>query len=280
MRRAEITRGIVAKAVAIYLDLAYGGGQQRRVPVLELPEDAQPDAVLGQFQREKVEDPAGQSCTRYTMRLGNRNYPFMKLLLQEHLVAGEFYFGVDTHDQMDIRPDFPDYEAWMAVRRFNGNLRKRIEAQFVAEGLPTAATICEIARRRSQRNEPATGARILVIDDEEQIATAVETLLRAQGYRVSKAFDGQRGLALAREQHPDLVVLDYELPEMDGLEVIAALRHEPRTRGIPVLLTTASRITLDDIRRADGFLAKPFQEELLYQVVRRLLTAEKGGRLA
>ena len=70
------------------------------------------------------------------MRLGNRNYPFMKLLLQEHLVAGEFYFAVDTHDEMDIKPDFPDYEQWMALRRFNGNLKKRIESQLANEGLP------------------------------------------------------------------------------------------------------------------------------------------------
>ena len=68
-----------------------------------------------------------------------------------------------------------------------------------------------------------------------------------------------------------MILLDYELPEMDGLEVIAALREDDKTRGIPVLLATAGRISLEDIQRADGFLAKPYQEDLLYQLVERLL---------
>ncbi len=279
MKLAGITRGLVAKAVAIYLDLAYGGGKPRRMPSLDLPDDAAAEQVLAQFQRERIEDFPGHACTRYTMRLGNRNYPFMKLLLQEHLVAGEYYFGVDTHDEMEIRPDFPDYDAWMAVRRFNTNLKQRIEAQFAAEGVPTAASLHEIACQRIGPAGPAGDARkILVIDDEVHLAATVESLLQAQGYVVRKAHDGPSGLAAAAAELPDLILLDYELPEMDGLEVIAALRANPVTHDIPVLLTTASRIQLEDVRRADGFLAKPFQEELLYQVVRRLLTAEKGGR--
>ena len=62
--------------------------------------------MLDLFQKEVVEFMPGHESVRYTMRLGNRNYPFMKLLLQEHLIAGEFFFGVDTHDEMDIKPDF------------------------------------------------------------------------------------------------------------------------------------------------------------------------------
>ena len=70
--------------------------------------------------------------------------------------------------------------------------------------------------------------------------------------------------------------VNYELPEMDGLEVIAALRADEATAEIPVLLATAGRISFEDIQKADGFLAKPFQEDLLYQMVERLLGIRKA----
>jgi CheY-like chemotaxis protein len=290
MKVSEVTMPIVRRAIAIYLDLAYGGNTPRRLPDLSLPADSKPEEVLRLFQREIVEELPGHPCVRYSMRLGNRNYPFMKLKLQEHLVAGEFYFEVDTHDVMEIRPDFPDYEAWQAVQRFNSVLKRKIEAQLAAEGLPTAATIREICQRRQAPAVTATARTILVVDDELDLAESVESLLRARGYQVYKAPDGQTALRIAAEHRPDLMILDYELPEMDGLQVIAAIRRDPGLRGIPVLLTTASRIGVEDIRKADGFLGKPFQEDLLYKVVQRLLgparrapgtgDAEPGGSQA
>jgi CheY-like chemotaxis protein len=75
-----------------------------------------------------------------------------------------------------------------------------------------------------------------------------------------------------------MILLDYELPEMDGLEVIGALRARPETRDIPVLLCTASKIGVGDIRKADGFLAKPFQEDLLYAVVQRIIGVDRASR--
>jgi len=264
--------GMVQRAVGIYLDLAYGGsGGPRRTPNLSLPQDASSDRVLELFQREVVAD-GDQRRVRYTMRLGNRNYPFMKLVLQEHLVDGEFIFAVDTHDEMEIRPDFPDYEAWMAVRRFNRKLKAEIESQIASEGLPTAAALKDVLARRVRGGpQTATAHTILVIDDEEDLAACVESLLRARGFEVVKCFDGRNGLRAAERLRPDLIVLDYELPEMDGLEVIGALRANPATRDVPVLLTTASKIALEDVQKAEGFLAKPYGEDLLYAMVQRLL---------
>ena len=276
MNLRELSMSTVAKAVGIYLDLAYGDmGHQRRAPDLSLPANASHEQVLGLFQREVVEEIPGHPCLRYTMRLGNRNYPFMKLLLQEHLVAGEFYFAVDTHDEMDIKPDFPDYEQWMALRRFNGNLKKRIESQLANEGLPTAATIRDIAARRCAADGGDQCPTILVVDDEEDLAETMESLLRAKGYRIVKVHDGKSAVQAAEQLHPDLILLDYELPEMDGLEVMHELRARTDTCRIPVLLTTAGRIAPDEIRKADGFLAKPFPELLLYQMVQRLLGARR-----
>ncbi len=270
MRLERLDLATVSKAVTTYLDLAYGAGAQPRMPDLSLAADASPNEVLGLFHKEEATSDDGRTAVRYSFRLGNRNYPFMKLVLQEHLVGGEYYFAVDTHDEMDIKPDFPDYEAWMAVRRFNQGLKRKIEGAFADEGLATGATLRRLAAERERVAEPAS-QRILVIDDEEDLAEAVQRLLECRGYQVDVATDGDRGLALAREHRPDLIVLDYELPEMDGLEVISALREDPDTRSIPVMLSTASRIAMADIRKADGFLAKPFPEELLYEMVQRLL---------
>ena len=276
MKLSGISLATVRKAISIYLDLAYGSAAKPRQAVdLDLPEESDADAVLCLFQKEVAEEIPGHACVRYTIRLGNRNYPFMKLLLQEHLVAGEFFFAVDTHDDMDIKPDFPDYEAWMAVQRFNTGLKKKIEAQFGAEGLHTAATIRSIVAKRGAAPGTADQGTVLVVDDEEDLADTVEALLRAKGYRVFKVYDGKSALRAALDLQPDLVLLDYELPEMDGLEVICRLREHEDLREMPVLLASAGRISMEDIRQADGFLAKPFQEDLLYEMVKRVLKAKR-----
>ncbi|MBI5853155.1 MAG: response regulator [Planctomycetes bacterium] len=124
-----------------------------------------------------------------------------------------------------------------------------------------------VERRKASPDDLA----ILAVDDEEDLAAAVAASLGGRGYRVRVEADGPRGLAAARAERPDLVVLDYELPEMDGLQVLAALRADAATRTVPVLLCTASKVSVQEMRKADGFLAKPYQEDLLFEMVERLL---------
>ncbi|MCA8943457.1 MAG: response regulator [Planctomycetes bacterium] len=276
MRLEELTLGVLTKAVENYLELAYGGGTKPRwIPDLDLPPDAPPRELLKLFQADHEEG----ELARYTMRLGNRNYPFMKLVFQEHIVDGQFQFGVDTHDDMEIKPDYPDYEAWMAVRRFNRELKVKIEQRLEEIGVPTAAQLRrEVAERcASSTQEEAKDRKILVVDDEEDLAETVETLLEARGYSIQKAHDGRKGLEMALEHRPDMILLDYELPEMDGLEVIAALRANVVTRDIPVLLCTASKISMQEIHAADGFLAKPYNEGLLYKMVNHVMEARESS---
>lgn len=270
MKLGALNAETVQKAIAIYQEHAYGTGGGTRRPVdLGAAHDA--DAVLATFQKEQVETIPGHPCHRYSLRLGNRNYPFMKLLLQEHLVAGEFFFAVDTHDQMEIKPDYPDYEAWMAVRRFNRDLKRRIESGFDAAGLDTAAAVRRLLSARCGELEGECKGTVLIVDDEEDLADCVAALLRDRGFKTVKLADGRDVLRVAGELLPDLVLLDYELPELDGLQVIAQLRSDPATQGIPVLLNSAGRVSMADIRQADGFLAKPFPEELLHEMVDRVL---------
>ncbi len=276
MRLQELTLEMVAEAVSLYLDLAYGSASSGRMPELNLPADATPEQVLGLFSKDEQGGASPSSCLRYTMRLGNRNYPFMKLLLQEHIVAGEYYFGVDTHDDMEIKPDYPDYEAWMAVRRFNSDLKRKIEDSFCSSGLPSAFNLRELCSQRTRDGAVEEIGTILVVDDEEDLADAVESLLSLRGYTMHKVFDGPSAIEAAQKIQPDMILLDYELPELDGLAVIAALREDESTRNIPVLLCTASKISLGDIDKADGFLTKPYPEELLYKMVNRVISSKES----
>lgn len=300
MNLGALTVDMVQKAIAIYQDLAYGQGRPRR-PIPGLagggpanggPANAEAaanagggnkvggdgagnktpaESVLAAFQKEQNETIPGYPCHRYSLRLGNRNYPFMKLLLQEHLVAGEYFFAVDTHDQMEIKPDYPDYEQWMAVRRFNRELKRQIEHGFAQAGLDTAARMRQLLVEQGCNGGAACRGLVLIVDDEEDLAAAVEVLLQRRGFRTYKVHDGPAGVAAAQQLLPDLVLLDYELPELDGLQVLERLRGEPSTAGIPVLLNSAARVSLNDARRADGFLAKPYPEALLHEMVERVL---------
>lgn len=269
MKLAALTPDLVQKAIAIYQDLAYGQGRKQRA--VDAPSNCGVETLLALFQKEQSETIPGHPCHRYTLRLGNRNYPFMKLLLQEHLVPGEFYFGVDTHDQLEIKPDFPDYEQWMAVRRFNRDLKRQIEQGFERAGLDTAVRLRDLLLAGGCAAGGPCRGLVLIVDDEEDLAAAVEVLLQRRGFRTWKVHDGPAGLAAARELLPDLVLLDYELPELDGLQVLERLRADPQTKDMPVLLSSAARVSMADIKKADGFLAKPFPETLLFEMVDRVL---------
>ncbi|MEO6597449.1 MAG: response regulator [Planctomycetota bacterium] len=289
MRLQALTAEMVQKAMAIYQGLAYSSGGRPRRAIEAVPggglgqraesqrvdsQSAEPQGVeslLGMFQKEQTETIPGYPCNRYSMRLGNRNYPFMKLLLQEHLIPGEYFFAVDTHDQMEIKSDYPDYEAWMAVRRFNRDLKQQIEQGFCAAGLDTCAVVRRLLVESGDESQQPCRGLVLIVDDEEDLAVAVEVLLRRRGFRTYKVYDGPSGVSAARQLLPDLVLLDYELPELDGLQVIEKLRAEPSTRDIPVLLNSAARVSMADIKKADGFLGKPFPEALLHEMVDRVL---------
>ncbi len=269
MKLAALTPELLRRAIAIYQDLAYGPGRAQRA--IDTPSGGGADALLALFQQETQHSFPGSQCHRYTLRLGNRNYPFMKLLLQEHLLPGEYYFAVDSHDQMEIKPDYPDYEQWMAVRRFNRELKRQIEQGFARAGLDTAGTLRQMLCDAGGGDGGPCRGLVLVVDDEEDLAAAVELLLQRRGFRTCRVHDGPAAIPAVQQLLPDLVLLDYELPELDGLQVIERLRADPATRDVPVLLSSAARVSMTDIKKADGFLAKPFPEPLLFEMIERVL---------
>lgn len=104
-------------------------------------------------------------------------------------------------------------------------------------------------------------ATILIVEDNPANMTLAKFLLQSAGHEVVTATDAESGVALARSGQPDLVLMDIQLPGMDGLEATALLKAEQSTRGIPVIALTALAMKGDEerIRAAgcDGYIAKP-----------------------
>jgi two-component system KDP operon response regulator KdpE len=110
-----------------------------------------------------------------------------------------------------------------------------------------------------------TLAHVLVIDDEPQILRALRTILSAHHYRVTVARDGEEGLALAAAEHPDIIILDLGLPDMDGVQVCEQLRQWTQS---PIIILSVRNEEEDKVRAldkgADDYLVKPFgTQELL-----------------
>jgi two-component system phosphate regulon response regulator PhoB len=116
---------------------------------------------------------------------------------------------------------------------------------------------------------------VLVVEDEGALATMLRYNLEKQGYRVEEATDGQEALTRIAEAQPDLVLLDWMLPQMSGLEVCRQIRRRSATRDLPVIMVTARTDDQDAVRGlntgADDYIAKPFSMDALLARIRALL---------
>jgi CheY-like chemotaxis protein len=104
---------------------------------------------------------------------------------------------------------------------------------------------------------------ILVADDDPDILSIVSMSLEAQGYTVHKAVNGREAVDLAREHHPDLLLLDMMMPELSGYEAVGELKGDPATSDIPIVGLSAKAMASDMERASDagidGYITKPFR---------------------
>jgi two-component system alkaline phosphatase synthesis response regulator PhoP len=123
------------------------------------------------------------------------------------------------------------------------------------------------------------GKKVLVVDDDAKTVELVKLYLNRDGYRVLTAYDGTEALRLARESHPDLIVLDLMLPGMDGFEVCRTLRDES---DVPIVMLTARTTDEDKLAGlglgADDYVSKPFSPRELAARVRAVLRRLPGER--
>ncbi len=116
---------------------------------------------------------------------------------------------------------------------------------------------------------------VLVVEDEAALATMLRYNLEKQGFRVEEAGDGQEALTRISEGTPDIVLLDWMLPVLSGIEVCRQIRRRPATRDLPVIMVTARTEDQDAVRGlntgADDYITKPFNMEALLARMRALL---------
>ena len=125
------------------------------------------------------------------------------------------------------------------------------------------------------------GQLILIVEDNEKNLKLARDVLQYNGFRTVEAETAMDGIALAASEHPDLVLLDIQLPDLDGVTVFKRLRADPATAGIPIVALTASAMTQDEARfRAagfDGYLSKPISVKEFPEQVRRFCDAGKAA---
>lgn len=122
---------------------------------------------------------------------------------------------------------------------------------------------------------------ILVIEDHQPNATLVCDLLSFHGFRVSWAPDGITGLEMVEQDPPDLILMDLQLPKLDGFELTRRLKSDPKTSHIPIVALTACAM-ISDAERAmeagcDGYLTKPINTRELPQTIRKFLGVSAPG---
>ncbi|MGI8842011.1 MAG: phosphate regulon transcriptional regulator PhoB [Caulobacteraceae bacterium] len=128
---------------------------------------------------------------------------------------------------------------------------------------------------------PSLAPAILVVEDEDSIATLLDYNLVKEGYAVTLCADGEEALLLIEEKQPDLVVLDWMLPTVSGIEVCRRLRQRAATRNLPIVMLTARGEESDRIRGldtgADDYVIKPFSMSELAARVRAVLRRIRPG---
>lgn len=124
------------------------------------------------------------------------------------------------------------------------------------------------------------GELILIVEDNEKNLKLLRDVLQFKGYQTAEATTAEEGIEIARAQHPALILMDIQLPGMDGIAALRHLRADPLTASIPVIAVTASAMTLprQQIVEAgfDAYQTKPIRVRELIEEVRKVLDARSG----
>jgi two-component system cell cycle response regulator DivK len=126
-----------------------------------------------------------------------------------------------------------------------------------------------------------SGRLVLLVEDNEDNRIVYSTILKHFGYEVSEALNGEEGIARARTQLPDLILMDISIPVIDGWEATQILKRDPATKHIPIIALTAHALASDREKAmevgCDGYLAKPCEPRAVVAEVQRFLGRADGG---
>lgn len=120
--------------------------------------------------------------------------------------------------------------------------------------------------------------RVLYIEDDPEMIDLVKLILSRKGYQVEGAHGGRNGLDAARQNPPDIILLDLMMPDMDGWDVFHQLKADEQTKEIPVIIVTAKAQAIDrvlglHIAKVDAYISKPFRPQELLDSIELILTA-------
>lgn len=147
-----------------------------------------------------------------------------------------------------------------------------------AAGEPAAGDRVDLPvpeRRQRQRRDARKGTRVLIIDDSRTIVAALRKMLQPAGYVTLEALDAESGLELARNRRPELIFLDIVLPGMNGFAALRALRKDPLTHQVPVIMMSGNEQATEQFFGsrigADDFMKKPFSRQEVFARIEKLL---------
>ncbi len=123
---------------------------------------------------------------------------------------------------------------------------------------------------------------ILCIEDDQEMIDLIRLILRRRGFEILGANSGKEGLEIIRKDHPDLVLLDLMMPEMDGWEVYQQMKADEATKNIPVIVVTAKAQSIDKvlglhIAKVDDYIAKPFSPQELSTSIDNVLARKQNA---
>ncbi len=117
--------------------------------------------------------------------------------------------------------------------------------------------------------------KILIVDDEKDIVETLSFMLKTKGYETITAYDGEEGLKLAKEEHPDLIILDVMMPKINGYKICRLLKYDAKYKNIPIVMVTARSQEGDKLigeeTGADRYITKPFEFSDILDVINELI---------
>jgi len=262
-------------AIDLYVKVAFSGFPPKIAPPsFGADRDRGVEELLDRFESEC--SPGNQTkLHRYVLRLGNRKYPFMKFVLQEHLIQDEYFFLVDTHDNMfDIASS--EFDELRRIREFNQEIKKQIETLWADHEIPTLASLKDLVAKTVTEEEWNRYKHlhekiILVVDDDPVMGETLEELLKSRGFKVDRLFDGVDAVREADPSRHALIIMDNDMKIMDGHEACRILKEDPLRSSIPIMIASAGNVDFASIHKADAYLIKPFHQDVLFSFIRHVL---------
>lgn len=270
MRLEELSGTLLVEAVRVYLELAYPRDyRQRQKKAVTWNHTPHKTELLGVLRDEGLRHGARRH--RYTLRLGNERYPFMKLCLEEWVEPDEYFLFVDTHDELEISPGDPDYEAWNALRNYNLQLKEAIEAAWHRRHLPTL--------KQAESMLPCKpGSKTAVVGENARYeGELVSALLKEGGFRTTLTDDPQRLKSLVEKRRPKLAVINSFVGEVPG-RILAQHLKEQHGRSLKVVMLLARSDHDGHGVEADYALNKPVTRLEMKQALSTLFPSDTSHR--